>query len=438
MELVYRIREARLDRQGRATVTADLHWSGGRLQLSTGVKVLPTNWQPAKKQQINTREADANGKNLALARFSTKLTKVFTDASSAERAEKAITADELRAAVGLGEPEAAPEPAPLPLTQQPLGALYQRWREENQGLASNTLRRYQQVVTHLAAWRPKLTLDTLTRKAVSEYQVYLQKQGLADSTFTNHVKFLRECYRTAGLNPPAYLKWRSPDARPVALTADELRQLIDYPFSAAQGHLAQERDAFVFQTLLLLRDSDLRRLRAGYVKEVTLLLGQPPVLVASMPQQKTTEELAAPFPPLAAALWRTYGGRLPIVSQQKRNARMKEMAAVVGLTREIIKVRWVAGQMHETPLPLCEALTSHAARHTGADMLLTGSGDRNLVEIGLGHVNYVYGHDSIYRYGPQLLAAWAQVLAGITTVGSGEICQRQQPTSAPKSATLAA
>lgn len=42
MELVYRIREERLDRYGRATVTAAIHWGSQRLQLSmgTGVKVL--------------------------------------------------------------------------------------------------------------------------------------------------------------------------------------------------------------------------------------------------------------------------------------------------------------------------------------------------------------------------------------------------------------
>jgi len=43
MELVYRIRPERLDRHGRATITADLHWGNQRLQFSTGVKVLPAN-----------------------------------------------------------------------------------------------------------------------------------------------------------------------------------------------------------------------------------------------------------------------------------------------------------------------------------------------------------------------------------------------------------
>lgn len=211
--------------------------------------------------------------------------------------------------------------------------------------------------------------------------------------------------------------------------------MLTHAFTPSQRPLAEERDAFVMQTFLFLRDSDLRRLRPGYVKEMNLVVGQPPVLVAGMPQQKTNEELAVPFPPLAAQLWTHYAGKLPVVAQQNRNTRMKDMAVAVGLTREVVKVRWVGGKMHETVLPLHQALTSHAARHTGADLLLVGSGgDRNLVEIALGHVNYVYGHDSIYRYGPQLLQAWAQVLAGITSVGKGEICQRSSGNSVPDGA----
>ena len=171
---------------------------------------------------------------------------------------------------------------------------------------------------------------------------------------------------------------------------------------------------------------------------MALLVDQPPVLVAGMPQQKTLEELAVPFPPRAAHLWARYAGALPVVTQQNRNTRIKEMAAAVGLAREVVKVRWVGGKMLETAGPLCEALSTNAARHTGADLLLVGAGgDRNLVEIGLGHVNSVYGHYSIYRYGPQLLAAWAKVLPGVATVGSGESCQRSVADSEPEDTILA-
>ena len=57
-------------------------------------------------------------------------------------------------------------------------------------------------------------------------------------------------------------------------------------------------------------------------------------------------------------------------------------------------------------------LTTHTARHTGAALLVLGSeGDQTLKEIALGHVSAsVYGYDTLERYGPLLLQAWAQVL----------------------------
>lgn len=93
------------------------------MQLGTGIKVLPTNWQPTKKQQVSIREADANGKSLVLMRFSEKLGKLFTLATGQDRDEAAITADEVRAAVK-PQPEPSPAPAELPPAAQTLTALY--------------------------------------------------------------------------------------------------------------------------------------------------------------------------------------------------------------------------------------------------------------------------------------------------------------------------
>jgi hypothetical protein len=87
------------------------------LQLSTGIKVLPTDWQPIKKQQVSIRDPSPNGKNLALARVSEKLGKLFTLATGQDRDEAAITADEVRAAVK-PQPEPSPAPAELPPAAQ--------------------------------------------------------------------------------------------------------------------------------------------------------------------------------------------------------------------------------------------------------------------------------------------------------------------------------
>lgn len=93
------------------------------MQLGTGIKVLPTNWQPTKKQQVSIREADDSGKRLALMRLSENFGKLFTLATGQDRDEAAITADEVRA-TAKPPPEPSPAPAELPPAAQTLTALY--------------------------------------------------------------------------------------------------------------------------------------------------------------------------------------------------------------------------------------------------------------------------------------------------------------------------
>jgi integrase len=96
--------------------------------------------------------------------------------------------------------------------------------------------------------------------------------------------------------------------------------------------------------------------------------------------------------------------------QQHRNRYMKLLMERTGLTRDFVRVRYVQGEATEEVVPLWQVVTTHTARHTGADMIMLGSGgDSNLKEKALGHA-VVYGHDALERYGPAMLEAWKVVL----------------------------
>jgi hypothetical protein len=83
------------------------------------------------------------------------------------------------------------------------------------------------------------------------------------------------------------------------------------------------------------------------------------------------------------------------------------------LERSFVRVQYVRGEPTETVLPLYKVITTHTARHTGADLVMLGSGgDSNLKEKALGHAG-VYGHDALERYGPALLQAWEKVLGAV-------------------------
>nr|GFB33861.1 hypothetical protein [Tanacetum cinerariifolium] len=90
----------RPDKQGRAVVFGDLHWAGGhRWKMPTGVKALPSHWQPTKSKRIHTSAPDANALNLRLTRLLTAVQSVFTAAEAAGKPEADVTQEDILAAV---------------------------------------------------------------------------------------------------------------------------------------------------------------------------------------------------------------------------------------------------------------------------------------------------------------------------------------------------
>jgi integrase len=396
MEYTFRQVLSRPDKEGRCRIVLDVTWEGKREKLATGVSCLPAHFNPTARRVVSIKDPDSARLNARLAGVVAKIEKAAlaaeatdTDFVVPKKAKKAV------------EVKALPK-----LAQQ----FYTLWQEENPGQGPNSARRYKQVVAHLAAYRADWELLTMGRKDYLAYVTHLSKLGLADSTVLQHTKFLRECFRLGGLGVPSWLKLQARYGRAPALQASELRQVIALPLCPQKdAALCVERDMFLLQTLLLLRDSDLRKLRPHHVSAHELPgVGQQ--LILTIHQDKTTDEVRVPLPQLAADIWRRYQGQLPVLAQQYRNRHGKQLMERAGLTRDFVRVRFVEGAPVEEVLPLWKVVTTHTARHTGADMIMLGSGgNSDLKEKALGHAR-VYGHDALERYGPALLEAWQNVL----------------------------
>jgi integrase len=410
MEYTFRQVLSRPDKQGRCRVVLDVTWEGQRQKLATGVSCLPEHFRPEAQRIISPKDPQAATLNAKLAAVVAKIA----------NAELTAAAQQIPFTPPLKPRRAAAEVAKPVSGQQ----FYELWLAENPGLSASSNRRYKQVVAHLEAYRAGWALTSLTRKDFLDYLAHVAGLGLVDSTTVKHVKFLRECFRLAGLAVPSWLKMQVRYGRSPALQAAELCRLISLPL-IEQEALAQERDMFLLQTLLLLRDSDLRQLRPHHVSELDLPgAGKVPVL--SIRQAKTGDEVRLPLPPLAAAIWAKYAGQLPVKVQQHRNRYTKLLMERAGLLRDFVRVRYVQGEAVEEVLPLWQVVTTHTARHTGADMIMLGSGgDSNLKEKALGHAG-VYGHDALERYGPALLKAWRTVL-GATELNAPKPTPRKRP-----------
>lgn len=321
-------------------------WAGQREKLPLGVSCLPAHFQPTALRVVSPKDSDAARLNAILNR---KLAAVKKLLLRVELEEVPLTKALLHEALGKTPKANSATAAPVRVTPADFHAA---WLAENPGQAPSSARRYQQVVAHLNAYRADWPVTQLTRADFLAYLQHAAGLGLVDSTVVKHVKFLRECFRLAGLAVPSWLKMQVRYGRSPALQAAELRQLIALPLFEQEA-LEQERDLFLLQTLLLLRDSDLRQLRPHHVAELELP-GAGRVLVMSIRQAKTGDE--------------------------------------VRLLRSFVRVRYVQGAATEEVVPPWQGITTHTARHTGADMVLLGSGgDFNLKEKALGHAG-VYGH----------------------------------------------
>lgn len=421
MELTFRQRLDRPDRQGRVPIVADLHWAGGhRWKLPTGVKCLPAHWQPVKSKRIHTSEAGASQLNIRLTRLLEAVQGVFLKAEADRRPEGSISQDDIRQALldaGAGSqrmpaPVAAPAnpDAPLPATSD-WQALHDRWQAESRGRVSDSaLKGFQQVVGKLTAFDPALRIGGLTRERLAAYTSWLYGQGYKDQTLTRHYWFLRECLQLVGRPVPKWMMLANVrSGRALSLQRAEVVALAS---TALPPNVARERDLFLFQLLLLLRESDLRALRPHHVRQVELP-GWGLQWCAELYQQKTGEPVLVPLPPLAVTIWQHYGGRLPVRTNQTRNLGIRDACLLAGLTREHVAVAFSGRTKHEAVGPVWDAVSTHSARHTGATLLVWASdGDQTLKECALGHVaDSVYGYDSIERYGPRILAAWEKVFA---------------------------
>ena len=145
---------------------------------------------------------------------------------------------------------------------------YAAWLADNPNQPCHSVRRSRQVVAHLDAYHKDWPVLQLPRTAFVACLAHLAELDLADSTVSKHVRLLRECFRMSGQPVPGWLKMRVRYGRSSALQAHELARVLDLQNLPAD--VAEERDLFLFQTFLLIRDSDLRQLRAHHVQPVEL------------------------------------------------------------------------------------------------------------------------------------------------------------------------
>lgn len=234
--------------------------------------------------------------------------------------------------------------------------------------APGTLQRYETSYRHTKSFiesrykTSDLDINRLNFEFLSEYEYWLKSVRNCDHNsamkyLSNFRKIVNRCLRNGWLEKDPFFgfKMAKREVERTALTETELQTLTNKPFSIER--LAIVKDIFLFSCLSGLAYADVKKLRKS---EVIVGIDNEKWLIIK--RQKTDTSSRIPLLPAAVSLMEKYKNHpqcilqdrlLPVLSNQKMNAYLKEIADVCGISK---------------------SLTYHIARHTFATTVTLSNG----------------------------------------------------------------
>lgn len=234
--------------------------------------------------------------------------------------------------------------------------------------APGTLERYTTSFNHTRSfleWKYQVSdmdITKLNYEFISEYEFWLKSVRKCDHNTTmkylsNFRKIVKRCLLNGWLQKDPFMGFKMPkrEVERTALTELELEKIANMPISIERLRLV--RDIFLFSCYSGLAYADVKKLR----REV-IIIGVDGEKWINSKRQKTDVTARIPLLPPALTILEQYhnhpaciieGRILPILSNQKMNSYLKEIADACGITK---------------------ALTYHIARHTFATTVTLSNG----------------------------------------------------------------
>lgn len=234
------------------------------------------------------------------------------------------------------------------------------------GKATDSQERYDRFLRFLKDYGKIKTFYDLTESKVMELDRYLKKNDMkAKSRWNNYHRFLNSFILDAQkegllqLNPYDRVKIEKGsdyDGLDKCLSPEEFLQV--RTATMPDNRLERVRDLFIFHTYTCLSYHDLRAFNVKKIQEVDgrkVYIGH---------RGKTKIEYTVPILSPALEILDKYKGKLPMLSNVKYNAYLKEVVAAADIDKPV---------------------TTHWARHTGATLLLNAGVPIEIVSKVCGH-----------------------------------------------------
>ena len=248
--------------------------------------------------------------------------------------------------------------------------------------AAGTLERYETSLKHtkdFLSWKynvADINIEKIDHAFITEYEFYLRSERkCANNTAVKYIKnfhkIINQCLANGWLNKDPFSNYKSKvkDVERVYLNEDEIQTIINKDFKIER--VAMVRDIFVFSCFTGLAYIDVKQLTKNHIS-----LGIDGDKWIFKNRQKTDTASKIPLLPMAQEIINKYENHpvcinedrlLPIFSNQKMNAYLKEIADICGINKD---------------------LTFHIARHTFATTITLSNGvPLETVSKMLGHTN---------------------------------------------------
>ncbi len=355
MKALFYLSKKRTNKKGTAPVYCRITVNGRRSEVSTGIFVLPENWQTESLRENTKENVVINGH---LNRIKADLHAIYYDLM---QHDKPLSAEKIRDIfTGKGKLQYSF----LELVDEYIKHKFETITEYNTVKTYNSRRAL--IVDYLRSIkRQQLLPEEFDIRQAELFMSYLtKKKGLQRNYINREIQFLKGVINF-GLqqsllqqNVLTLLRLKHDKPKPIiALSKKELLKLSTYKFASVR--LQQVADCYVFQAFTGFAYADLVDFDpAEHIKKISGKLW----IVKN--RVKSDVEATVPLFNDPKRILRRYKNSLPIISLQKYNAYLKEITGVLGVKKE---------------------LTTHTARKTFAMIQLNDGFSIESVAKMLGH-----------------------------------------------------
>lgn len=368
-KILFYLRSNHVNKDGTSAIIVRVSIDGERQDWSTKLACEPERWD-GKAGKATGRSSKSFEINNRLQDIQTILTNHFYDI---QRRHGFVTAEMVRNAyMGITQRE------------ESLLKLYEQHLEDTKKLvglskADPTYRKYERMYRRVVEFMKKkynitdIPLREIKYQFIVDLEFFLRTEyGYSQNTTYKCMKFFKQVINKAiraGLitvDPFNGYKISVQRVDRGFLSEDDLKKMMEKEF--ASKRLEQVRDIFVFACFSGLAYIDLANLRVDNIQK--MFDGR---LCIVTHRQKTNTKVTVPLLPPAIKILKKYEGKyldgqlLPIITNQKLNCYLKEIADICGIEKN---------------------LTFHLARHTFATTMTLGKGvPIESVSKMLGHTN---------------------------------------------------